>query len=122
MTTEFGVYACVLIAVEQALWNHHHHLYVSSGTSAPSMGRSGGIKAKVDDRDNKKLSNSYFNILLRDGKPRGPVLGVLFQIEGSQAEMDEETRTHNRFVTYLVEPLFQALPSSRLDSRSQRSA
>lgn len=118
---EFGVYICMLLALDNA---HHNHLYVGSGTgtSGPTRYGLGGIQTRVMDRDLPKLPPSYFHALLRDGEPREPVWGVIWEIEGSQEEQDAEVRTSNRFLSYLAERLFHDLLCSWSELQDRLSA
>lgn len=113
----------MLLVVEQVLWRHHHHLYVGSGTAVRDRNSRGGVKSRASDRDKPTLKHSYFHHLLRDKKkPREPVWSVIWQIKGSQAERDVETRTYNRFLSYIAETLFHDLLPSWKDSPDRPSA
>lgn len=103
-STDFGVYACFLLALDKSV---HDHLYVGSGTGPR------GIWKRMHDRDRRPTERwSLLDRLLWDGKPREEIWVTLFHIQGSQLAHNPTLRTHFRFVSLLAEMVFHDMLNS----------
>ena len=110
---DFGSYLCMLLALQQEIYEHHHHAYVGSGTSTAGNGIVGGIGTRASARMHP-ISPNLFHNLLQVGKPLEPIWIPLWVIKGSRDEEDSDVRSYNAFVCRLAEAILHDLMRSWL--------